>query len=191
MGSSLHVATLDEQVKRRYEDFLKEPGQLAKYAFLSSLQNRNEILFYRLVYDHLSEMVPLIYTPTVGDVSLHFSILYRQHRGIYFSYPNRHKISEIISHLPNGEIDVIVVTDGEEDFGIRGCWHWRDGNPSRKVSPLYLVWRDPSCKGSSCDARYGDQQSRSSQGSSLFGLAPRTGRRGCSMMRSSTCRQRD
>jgi len=113
-----HVATLEEQVGRRYENFKNKKDELSKYTFLSALQNRNEVLFYRLVYEHISEMVPLIYTPTVGDVSLHFSILYRQHRGIYLSYPNRNKISETLSRLPNREVDVIVVTDGERILGL-------------------------------------------------------------------------
>ncbi len=113
-----HVATLEEQVKKRYQDFLQEPTPIGKYTFLAALQNRNEILFYRLVYEHLSEMVPLIYTPTVGDVSLHFSVLYRQHRGIYLSYPNKEKMAETIANLPHEEIDVIVVTDGERILGL-------------------------------------------------------------------------
>ncbi len=113
-----HIATLEEQVARRYQNFQKKTEELSKYTFLAGLQNRNEILFYRLVYEHISEMVPLIYTPTVGDVSLHFSTLYRQHRGVYFSYPNSNKISETISRIPNKEIDVIVVTDGERILGL-------------------------------------------------------------------------
>jgi malate dehydrogenase (oxaloacetate-decarboxylating) len=113
-----HVSTLEEQVKRRYENFRERKDDLSKYIFLSSLQNRNEVLFYRLVYEHVTEMVPLIYTPTIGDVSLHFSILYRQHRGLYLSYPLQDKIEEIIDNLPNDEIVVIVVTDGERILGL-------------------------------------------------------------------------
>lgn len=113
-----HISTLEEQVKRRYDNFLQKADALSKYIFLSSLQNRNEILFYRLVSEHISEMVPLIYTPTVGDVSLHFSILYRQHRGLYLSYPLKDKIDEIISKWPIGDIEVIVVTDGERILGL-------------------------------------------------------------------------
>ncbi len=114
----LHVSTMEEQVERRYENFKERPSQLSKYQFLSSLQNRNEILFYRLVYEHVSEMLPLIYTPTVGDVSLQYSSLYRQHRGIYLSYPLRDKMEEIIARLPNDGVEVIVVTDGERILGL-------------------------------------------------------------------------
>jgi malate dehydrogenase (oxaloacetate-decarboxylating) len=172
-----HVATLEEQVARRYENFQHIPDELAKYTFLSSLQNRNEILFYRLVQEHLSEMVPLIYTPTVGDVSLHFSLLYRQHRGIYFSYPQRHKIGEILSRLSHRELDVVVATDGERilglgDVGIGGMAISQGklalytlfggihpsrtlpvmldvgtNNPQLLNDPLYLGWRHPRVTG--------------------------------------------
>jgi malate dehydrogenase (oxaloacetate-decarboxylating) len=113
-----HVSTLEEQVQRRYENFKDRPSQLAKYTFLSNLQNRNEILFYRLVSEHVSEMVPLIYTPTIGDVSLHFSILYRQHRGLYLSYPLRENLRAMLASWPTDDVDVIVVTDGERILGL-------------------------------------------------------------------------
>jgi malate dehydrogenase (oxaloacetate-decarboxylating) len=113
-----HISTLEEQVERRYENFKDKPDQLSKYIFLSSLQNRNEILFYRLISEHISEMVPLIYTPTVGDVSLHFSILYRQHRGLYLSYPLKEKLDEMIASWQADDVDVIVVTDGERILGL-------------------------------------------------------------------------
>lgn len=113
-----HISSLEEQVKRRYENFKDKRNELSKYIFLSSLQDRNEILFYRLVTEHISEMVPLIYTPTVGDVSLHFSVLYRQHRGLYLSYPLRDKMNEMIASWPRDEVDVIVVTDGERILGL-------------------------------------------------------------------------
>ncbi len=113
-----HVSTLQQQVQRRYENFKERGDDLSKYNFLSSLQNRNEILFYRLVHEHVAEMLPLIYTPTVGDVSLQYSALYRQHRGIYLSYPLQDKIGEIIANLPQRQIEVIVVTDGERILGL-------------------------------------------------------------------------
>lgn len=113
-----HISTLEEQVERRYENFKQSADELAKYIFLSSLQNRNETLFYRLVSEHISEMVPLIYTPTVGDVSLHFSILYHQQRGLYLSYPLEDKIGAIIANWPIEDVDVIVVTDGERILGL-------------------------------------------------------------------------
>ncbi len=176
------VASLEEQMKRRYENFQHKSDQLSKYTFLAALQNRNEILFYRLVYEHLSEMVPLIYTPTVGDVSLHFSTLYRQHRGVYFSYPLQDKIHEVIDRISNKEVDVIVVTDGERilglgDVGIGGMaipqgklalytlfggihpsrtlpvmLDVGTNNPDLLNDPSYLGWRHPRITGDEYDS---------------------------------------
>lgn len=135
----IHVSTIEEQVERRYENFIAKSDQLSKYNFLSNLQNRNEILFYRLVQEHVSEMLPLIYTPTVGDVSVHYSSLYRQHRGVYLSYPLMDKIDEIIENLPNGEIDVIVVTDGERILGLGDVGIGGMAIPQGKLA-LYTVF---------------------------------------------------
>ncbi len=135
----LHESTIEEQVERRYENFLSKPDQLSKYTFLSNLQNRNEILFFRLVQQHISEMLPLIYTPTVGDVSMHYSSLYRQHRGIYLSYPLMDKMEEIIAQLPNDAIDVIVVTDGERILGLGDVGIGGMAIPQGKLS-LYTLF---------------------------------------------------
>ncbi len=113
-----HISTIEEQVVRRYANFQGKKNELSKYIFLANLQDRNETLFYRLVQEHIEEMLPLIYTPTVGDVSVVFSSLYRQHRGIYFSYPMKDRIKEIVAQIPRAEIDVIVVTDGERILGL-------------------------------------------------------------------------
>ncbi len=111
------VSTMEQQLQRRYANFSAQKGALAKYTFLSALQNRNEVLFYRLVQEHIDEMMPLVYTPTVGEVSLHFSVLYKEHRGVYISYPHKDKMHEIIRGLKK-EVDVIVVTDGERILGL-------------------------------------------------------------------------
>lgn len=134
-----HVSSIEEQLVRRYENFKQKKTELSKYSFLSSLQNRNEILFYRLVSEHLSEMLPLIYTPTVGDVSLEYSVLYRQHRGIYLSYPLKDKIPEVITHLPKKEVDVIVVTDGERILGLGDVGVGGMAIPQGKLS-LYTLF---------------------------------------------------
>lgn len=112
-----HVSTIQEQIARRYANFCTRPDPLSKYIFLTALQNRNEILFYRLVLEHLEEMLPLIYTPTVGEASQHFSVLYHESRGLYLNYSLKDKIPEIISRLPR-EIDIAVVTDGERILGL-------------------------------------------------------------------------
>jgi len=113
-----HVSTLEQQVQRRYQNFKAQTTDLAKHLFLSSIHNRNEVLFYKLVSEHITEMLPYIYTPTVGDVSLHYSYLYTEPRGIYLSYPQKNKIEEIINNISQDEIDVIVVTDGERILGL-------------------------------------------------------------------------
>lgn len=113
-----HVSTLEQQVERRYQNFKAQTTDLTKHLFLSALHNRNEVLFYCLVSKHITEMLPYIYTPTVGDVSLHYSYLYTEPRGIYLSYPQRGKIEKIMSNISRDEIDVIVVTDGERILGL-------------------------------------------------------------------------
>lgn len=113
-----HVSSLKEQVQRRYQNFKTQTSDLTKYLYLAALHNRNEVLFYSLVSKHITEMLPYIYTPTVGDVSLHYSYLYTEPRGIYLSYPHRDKIEEIIASITRDEIDVIVVTDGERILGL-------------------------------------------------------------------------
>ena len=111
-------STIEEQVKRCYINYSSQPTNLAKYVFLSTLQNRNEVLFHRLVHTYVQEMLPLIYTPTVGDASVHFSMVYNQHRGVYFSYPNQSRFDQIVANLPQERIDVIVATDGERILGL-------------------------------------------------------------------------
>lgn len=113
-----HISTIEEQVKRRYANFCEQQGALAKYLFLRALQYRNEILFYRFLSEYINEVVPLIYTPTVGTVSSNYSLLYYEQRGLYISYPNRHRMKEMVGNYPRSEIDVIVVTDGERILGL-------------------------------------------------------------------------
>lgn len=113
-----HVSTIEEQAKRRYANFISITSDLGRYNFLSSLQNRNEILFYRLVLEHVGEMVPLIYTPTVGAVSTQYSLQFLEHRGLYLSYPLKDQISKIIDQYARSDVDVIVVTDGERILGL-------------------------------------------------------------------------
>lgn len=134
-----HTSTMEQQVMRRYANFCEQNSELAKYVFLSALQNRNEILFYRLVSEHISEMLPYIYTPTVGDVSVHYSLLYKEHRGIYLSYPLQDKIEQIIDNIPRDEVDVIVVTDGERILGLGDLGVGGMAIPVGKLS-LYTVF---------------------------------------------------
>ncbi len=176
-----HVSTIDEQVQRRYGNFCEHTTPLAKFEFLNALQNRNEVLFYRLASQHIAEILPLIYTPTVGDVSIKYSSLYRDHRGIFISYPLRDKIEEIVDLLPQDEVDVIVVTDGERILGLGDLGMGGMAIPIGKLAlytlfggihpartlpvlldigtnneaclkdPLYLGWRNPRITGKEYD----------------------------------------
>lgn len=112
------VMNADEQIVRAYENFSKKEDPIEKHLFLTQLQNTNEMLFYMLVDRHVKEMLPYIYTPTVGDVSLHFSNLYLHHRGLYLSYPLKDKMEEMIHNFPREDIRVIVVTDGQRILGL-------------------------------------------------------------------------
>lgn len=113
-----HVATVDEQIRRTYQNFQKHRTPLGKYVFLMGILNRNEHLFYQFVNRYVTEMVPIIYTPTVGEAAVNYSQIYFRLRGLYLSYPNRDKIDEILSRYPQKDIQVIVVTDGERILGL-------------------------------------------------------------------------
>jgi malate dehydrogenase (oxaloacetate-decarboxylating) len=113
------IRDLEQQVERRYEFFSHLPTELGKSLYLSDTLNRNETVFYRLVLDHLQEMMPLIYTPTVGEVSLRYSSLYSHPRGLYVSFPLKDRMDEMLANATSGqEIDVIVATDGERILGL-------------------------------------------------------------------------
>ncbi|WP_194847424.1 NAD-dependent malic enzyme [Candidatus Neptunochlamydia vexilliferae] len=113
-----HTSTLEEQLKRAYGKFQKKETDIGRYAFLASLQNRNETLFYALCSEHPEEMLPYIYTPTVGDASLNYSNIYTENRGVYISYPHKERIEEIVNNIPRDRVDVIVVTDGARILGL-------------------------------------------------------------------------
>ncbi|HWQ35933.1 MAG TPA: NAD-dependent malic enzyme [Blastocatellia bacterium] len=113
-----HVSAIEDQVARNYENFRRQGSDLEKYIFLISLQDRNETLFYGLLQEHIAEMMPIIYTPTVGLACQRFSHIYRRPRGLYISFPRRDYIDEILANAPNPEVAVIVVTDGERVLGL-------------------------------------------------------------------------
>ncbi|RZU35288.1 NAD-dependent malic enzyme [Edaphobacter modestus] len=112
------VETLDEQVVRSYEAFQKKDNDLERHIYLRALQDTNEVLFYRLLVDHIEEMTPLVYTPTVATAIEQFSHIYRRPRGLFIPYPLRDSIPQLLRNRPNKDVDVIVVTDGERILGI-------------------------------------------------------------------------
>jgi malate dehydrogenase (oxaloacetate-decarboxylating) len=175
------VSTLADQVARRYEEYQQKATDLDRFIFLRALQDRNETLFYALLRKHLSEMLPIIYTPEVGDICQRFSHIFRRPRGLFFSYPHRQEIDAILANRPYQQVDVIVVTDGERilglgDQGVGGmgipvgklalytlCGGIDPGktlpimldvgtnNPERLADPHYLGWRHERVVGQEYD----------------------------------------
>jgi len=112
------VESIAEQVTRAYAAFRAKSTDLGHHIYLRQLQDSNETLFYRLMLEHIEEMMPIVYTPTVGLACQQFSHIYRRPRGLIVSYPLRDSINEILRNRPNPEVDVIVVTDGERILGL-------------------------------------------------------------------------
>lgn len=115
-----HVESLDDQVKRAYFQFSNQDTRLNKYIYLNSLHDKNQVIFYKLLQQHIDEMIPIIYTPTVGTAVKTFNQKFRRARGLYISYIHgeQKQIEEILNNRTNSEIDLIVATDGEGVLGI-------------------------------------------------------------------------
>ena len=134
-----HVETLDEQVARAYEAYERKDDDLERHIYLRALQDANEVLFYRLLLDHIEEMTPLVYTPTVAMACEQFSHIYRRARGLFISYPLRDSIPQLLRNRPNKDVDVIVVTDGERILGIGDQGAGGLGIPIGKLSLYTLI----------------------------------------------------
>jgi len=113
-----HVGTLDDQVARRLKVLRAFETDFERYTFLRDLQDTNETLFYALIMRGMGELLPLVYTPTVGEGCQRFSEIWRKPRGIFLSYPNRHRIREILAAARFDRVKVIVVSDGERILGL-------------------------------------------------------------------------
>ena len=109
---------IEEQVKRAYMQYKSFDQPINKHIYLRAVQDNNETLFYRLLNEHLVEMLPIIYTPTVGEACEHFSDIYRSARGIIASYEERQFMDEILRSVTKHRVKVIVVTDGERVLGL-------------------------------------------------------------------------
>ncbi|QDT95433.1 NAD-dependent malic enzyme [Gimesia aquarii] len=179
-----HVDTLDEQVDRAYEAFCDFRDNIDKHIFLRQLQDENETLFYRLLLEHITEMMPIVYTPVVGLACQRFSHIYRRPRGIFISYPERDSMDAIFENVQR-DVDVIVVTDGERILGLGDQGVGGMGIPIGKLSlytlcggvdpaktlpivldlgtnnqerlddPRYMGWRENRIKGAEYDAFIG------------------------------------
>ncbi|MCL4142895.1 UNVERIFIED_CONTAM: hypothetical protein GTU68_061378 [Idotea baltica] len=130
--------TIDQQVARAYQQYISVDAAIDKHIFLRELQDNNETLFYRLVNDYLDEMMPIIYTPTVGEACERFSDIYRQPRGLFITYPERHHIDAILDNAKMDDIKVIVVTDGSRILGLGDQGVGGMGIPIGKLS-LYTA----------------------------------------------------
>lgn len=176
-----HIETIDTQVQRAYLQFNSYQTDLQKNGYLNHLHNTNQVLFYKLVENHESEMIPILYTPTVGIAVKQFSLEFHQARGLYISYEQRHQIESILDNRSNPHIDVIVASDGGGVLGIGDqgvgamlipvaklmvytiCgginpYHTLPimldagtNNPHLLEDPLYLGWRHPRITGEQYD----------------------------------------
>lgn len=132
------VETIDEQAERAWRQYQEFKTDIDKHIYLRNIQDTNETLFYRLVENHLDEMMPVIYTPTVGLACERFSEIYRRARGVFISWPNRQYMDDILQNVPNHNIKVIVVTDGERILGLGDQGIGGMGIPIGKLS-LYTA----------------------------------------------------
>lgn len=177
-----HQATLEEQRDRSYEVLKSKETDLEKYLYLSDLQNSNETLYYSLLVEHIAEIMPIVYTPTVGLGCQKLSHIYRRPRGLYIAYPYKDRIDEILAHPRFDNVEAIVVSDGERILGLgdqgaggmgipigklalySGCagihpeatlpilLDTGTNNPDLIKDPLYIGWRHERVRGKEYDA---------------------------------------
>lgn len=130
--------TIEEQVQRCYMQYSSFDTAINKHIYLRAIQDNNETLFYRLLQQHLDEMMPIIYTPTVGDACEQFSDIYRSSRGLFISYEDRDQMDDILRNATKRKVKVIVVTDGERILGLGDQGIGGMGIPIGKLS-LYTA----------------------------------------------------
>lgn len=130
--------SINEQVDRAYMQYSSFVEPINKHIYLRAIQDNNETLYYRLVKEHINEMMPIIYTPTVGDACEQFSDIYRSSRGLFISYSERHQMDDILRNATKRKVKVIVVTDGERILGLGDQGIGGMGIPIGKLS-LYTA----------------------------------------------------
>ncbi|RZO10764.1 NAD-dependent malic enzyme [Pseudomonas moorei] len=133
-----NVETIEEQVARVYNQYKQCSSDLDKHVYLRSIQDNNETLFFRLLGAHLEEMLPIIYTPTVGQACQEFSTIYRTHRGLFVSYPDRERMDDILRSVTKDQVKIVVVTDSERILGLGDQGIGGMGIPIGKLS-LYTA----------------------------------------------------
>src|SRR3984885_7598121 len=177
-----HIGTLEDQAERRMKVLRELETDFERYAFLRDLQDTNETLFYSVLANNLEELLPIVYTPTVGEGCQRFSEIWRRPRGLFLSYANKHRIHDILADSHFDQVRAIVVTDGERILGLGdqgaggmgisigklalyvGCAgiHPEEtlpilldvgtNNQERLADPLYVGWRHERITGADYDA---------------------------------------
>lgn len=172
-----NIETIEEQSLRAYHQLRSFTSDMDKHIYLRNIQDTNETLFYHLIEQHIEEIMPLIYTPTVGQACEKFSQIYRRKRGLFISYAERHQIDDILQNATKQNVKVIVVTDGERILGLGDQGIGGMGIPIGKLSlytacggispayclpilldvgtnnqqllddPMYMGWRNPRISG--------------------------------------------
>ena len=132
------VVKLEEQVARVMENYRRKTDPLEKFIFLTSLHDRNETLYYKVLMDNLMEMTPIVYTPVVGTACLQFGHIYRKNRGMYISHNDKGHIREMFNNWDQDEIDIIVVSDGSRILGLGDLGANGMGIPIGKLA-LYVA----------------------------------------------------
>jgi malate dehydrogenase (oxaloacetate-decarboxylating) len=130
--------TIEQQLERIYENYQRQPDDINRYLYLIALQDRNETLFYRLLSEHVEEMTPIVYTPTVGLACQTFSHIYRKPRGLYITASHAGRMREALSKAPFSGVAVIVATDSEGILGLGDLGAGGMGIPIGKLS-LYTL----------------------------------------------------
>lgn len=133
-----HVQTQDQQARKVLENFGRKPTDLEKYIHMLALQDRNETLFYRVVIDNMETMLPIIYTPTVGQACQEYGLLFRRPRGMFLSADHQGQVAQVLHNWPNEDVRIIVVTDGERILGLGDLGADGMGIPVGKLS-LYTA----------------------------------------------------
>lgn len=172
-----NIETIEEQSLRAYHQLCSFDNDMDKHIYLRNIQDTNETLFHHLIEQHIEEVMPLIYTPTVGQACEKFSQIYRRKRGLFISYPERHKIDDMLQNATKQKVKVIVVTDGERILGLGDQGIGGMGIPIGKLAlytacggispayclpilldvgtnnqqllddPMYMGWRNPRISG--------------------------------------------
>ena len=130
--------TLELQLERVYASFLQKNSDIERHIYLRALQDTNEVLFYSLLKKHMSQMLPLVYTPVVGQACQTFHKIYRRARGLFISYPDKDRIEELLDQVDLPDVKIIVVSDGERILGLGDLGAGGMGIPIGKIS-LYTA----------------------------------------------------